>query len=102
MQASEPNGQLFEVDETERPATEKRPRMFSIRLGELSTDDAADLLGVAKRTVERWIENGGIDDVYRADEWAWKIMGVHPLTVWPNWLDDLADFDEPLTLFDMA
>lgn len=73
---------------------------FEIALGEMSSLTAAELMGVTERTIERWVENG-ITSPYTADEWAWKIKGVHPLTVWgPAWLAGV-DTDE-LNLFDDA
>lgn len=74
------------------------PAPFPVELGEMQSETAAACMGVSVRTIERWVENG-IRSVFIADEWAWKVMGVHPLAVWPNWLDDLVGREE-LTLFD--
>lgn len=50
---------------------------------------ATTILGVSRRTVERWLV-GGVD-WNRADRIAVKVFGVHPIDVWGDAWVELAD-----------
>lgn len=47
--------------------------------------DLAAILGVSRRTIERWGAEG--ISVWRADELAIKGLGVHPASIWSDWYE---------------
>ena len=53
---------------------------------DLTNREIGLLMGVSRSAVAN-LRNRGLTR-YRADEFATRVLGLHPVLVWPEWLDD--------------
>ena len=60
--------------------------------GARNNNHLADMLGLPKRTVLRWAQEGGVP--MRSAEDAALALGVHPATLWPDWYTAQAAYYE--------
>lgn len=59
-----------------------------------NTVQAAAAIGLSTETLQRWRRAGGVP-LWRADEIAVRVVGVHPVFIWEDWYTMTADDEGP-------
>jgi hypothetical protein len=75
-----------QIEKVRRYPTENLMVLFP---AELTDKTVALMLGVNRVTVGKWRREPQMISEWYADALAIK-MGLHPIEIWPNWLDEVA------------